>query len=108
MIPAVTMTYLGVLLCYVASPKSRGLERITWLTDTIPTHGLRTAGIAGAGLGLGCFLAGSPPVQGLLIWLSLLMLAASTIVIFAPLTDRFLQASGALALLVLTIMTVNL
>ena len=48
--------------------------------------------------GLALSVAGRPPGEGFLVWLSMGMFAFSLLVIAAPLVNRFVPITGALAL----------
>lgn len=96
-ITTVSVTYLGVLLCYAASTRSSASSNAAARRALGGPRVLRGAG--GALLGLGVVLAAAvwPLGEALLVWLSAAMLAASVTVIAAPLLGRFVPASGALA-----------
>ena len=90
------ITYVGATLCYAASPKSAGEAAPIW---TWASPGLlRLGGLLLLGLGLGTTLTGGPPGEALLVWLSMGMASFSLLVVAAPLVDRFVPVTGALAL----------
>jgi len=87
-------TYLGAALCYAASPSTAEPMK-----ENMPARWLRAAGLGLLGLGLGMAMMSGPVGEGILVWLSAAMAAASLLVIAAPLVDRFVPvtAAGALA-----------
>lgn len=89
------LTYLGTACCYVASPSSGpsplGVE------DVLLRWG-RSGGLLLLVLGLGTAVASHPVGEGLLVWGAIAMASCSVLVIVAPLLDRFVTASGTLAL----------
>jgi hypothetical protein len=54
-------------------------------------------------LGLGGALVARPVTDGLLVWGSMAMTAGSLVVIAAPLSDRFVPVSSALALVMVVL-----
>jgi len=93
---ALGITYVGAALCYAASPKSAGgaAPIRAWASPDL----LRLGGFLLLGLGLGTALAGEPPGEAILMWLSMGMAAFSLLVVAAPLVHRFVPVTGALAL----------
>jgi len=83
------LTYLGVALCYAASPSASEPR-------AGPAWG-RFAGLVLLGLGGAWAVMMSPVGEGLLVWGATAMAAGSVLVIAAPLLDRFVAVSGTLA-----------
>lgn len=98
MATALSVTYLGAVLCYVASSSARAGEVPG--VDTASPRLLRLIGVVLLGLGLALAAASGPVAAGILVWLSMGMAAFSLVVIAAPLVDRFVPVTGALALAV--------
>lgn len=92
----ISLTYLGAVLCYVASPTSASGMVPPILDETSPRV-LRAGGMALLGLGLVLCVTQGPVGEGILVWLSMGMAAASLLVIAAPLVDRFVLVSTVLA-----------
>lgn len=99
MATALGLTYLGVVLCYAASPSAACVGGGP-LPDTLPRRLVRMGGWAVLGLGLSLSVAGGPVAEGVLVWLSMGMLACTLVVIAAPLVARFVPVTGAIALAV--------
>lgn len=93
---ALSLTYLGAALCYAASPKSASAVDAA-LPPPFSPRVLRLTGAALLGTGLALSIVRGPVGAGLLLWLSMAMAAWSLLVIAAPLVDRFVPATGALA-----------
>lgn len=104
------LTYLGAALCYAASPKAEGTASVqAWMpTGRFRAGGLhlgrlrlgrlRSGGLLFLGVALGSALAEWPVGEAFLMWTVTGMVAFSLLVIASPLVDRFVPASGALAL----------
>lgn len=99
------LTYLGAALCYAASPKAKGTASVqAWMpTGRFRAGGLRLGGLRSGGIlflggALGSALAEWPVGEAFLMWTVTGMVAFSLLVIASPLVDRFVPASGALAL----------
>lgn len=99
------LTYLGAALCYAASPKAEGTASVqAWMptgrfrAGGLRLGGLRSGGLLFLGLALGSALAEWPVGEAFLMWIVTGMVAFSLLVIASPLVDRFVPASGALAL----------
>lgn len=99
MASALSITYLGAVLCYVASPKSASGASAS-IRDAESPGLLRVGGVVLLGLGLGLSAARGPVGEGILVWLSMGMLAFSLLVIAAPFINRFIPVSSGLALLI--------
>lgn len=82
-------TYLGVALCYAASPSAP--------TTLVGTAWGRLIGLLLLGLGCGRAVTTSPIGEGLLVWAATAMAAGSVLVIAAPILPRFTAISGTLA-----------
>ena len=95
--PAVMIgcTYLGVALCYAASSSAPTADNGDWGWNR-PGAG-RLLGLLLLGLGGGRAVMTSPIGEGLLVLAATAMAAGSVLVIAAPLLDRFVAVSGALA-----------
>lgn len=96
---ALSVTYLGAALCYTASSKSVSGAGTPILDGTSPWR-LRVGGIALLGLGLVLFGTRGPVGEGILVWLSMGMASFSLLVVTAPLVDRFVPTTSALALVI--------
>lgn len=99
------LTYLGAALCYAASPKAEGTASVqAWMptgrfrAGGLRLGGLRSGGLLFLGVALGSALAEWPVGEAFLMWIVTGMVAFSLLVIASPLVDRFVPASGALAL----------
>lgn len=109
------LTYLGAALCYAASPKAKGTASVqAWMPTgrfrarglhlgrlhlgRLRLGGLRSGGLLFLGVALGSALAEWPVGEAFLMWIVTGMVAFSLLVIASPLVDRFVPASGALAL----------
>jgi hypothetical protein len=102
MATALSITYLGAALCYLASPKS--VSNVgAWMREAGSPGLLRSVGIALLIAGLMLSAARGPVEEGLLVGLSMGMFAFSMLVIAAPLVDRFVPVTGALAVAVAVI-----
>jgi hypothetical protein len=90
------ITYVGATLCYAASPKAAGGAGLfqAWASP----GRLRLGGLLLLGLALGSALTEWPVGEALLVWGTMGMAAFSLLVVAAPLVDRFVPTSGALAL----------
>lgn len=90
-----SLTYLGAALCYAASPKAGGAASVqAWASP----GRLRLGGLLLLGLALGSAFTEWPVGEALLVWGTMGMAAFSLLVVAAPLVDRFVPTSGALAL----------
>jgi hypothetical protein len=97
LVMALGITYMGAALCYAAS-SSAPPGAAAPLEEALPKAGLRVGG----GLLLAAGLAGAvltrPATDGLLVWLSMTIGACSLLAVAAPLIDRFVPVSAAVAL----------
>lgn len=93
---ALSVTYVGAAFCYVASPKTADISAS--VPGTLPPRALRLSGIVLMGVGLVLSVTRGPVGEGILVWLSMGMFSLSLLVIAAPLVDRFVPATSALAL----------
>lgn len=94
---ALCLTYLGAALCY-ASASSAPPGAAAPFEEALPEAGLRVGG----GLLLAAGLAGAvltrPTTDGILVWLSMTIGGCSLLAVAAPLYDRFVPLSAAVAL----------
>ena len=97
---ALGLTYLGVVLCYLASPSAASDPAAATVGSAL---GFRVGGGGLLVLGLGGALVARPVTDGLLVWGSMAMTAGSLVVIAAPLSDRFVPVSSALALVMVVL-----
>jgi hypothetical protein len=89
------ITYLGAVLCYVASPKSSAGSPAR---AAIAPRWLRRGGWGLLALGLGLGMTALSMSAGVLVWLSMTMAAFSALVIAGPLVRPFIPITSALAL----------
>jgi hypothetical protein len=97
LLPSLSLTYLGTVFFYAASPSSPpyAVEPIRAL---VPAGPLRAVGGLVLGAGLVLAVLGGPVAEGLLIWLSMAIASCSFVAITAPLARRLLPATAFLAL----------
>ena len=92
---SLSITYLGAVLCYVASPASAVGRQ---LREAVASRWLRPSGCGLLVLSFGLGMVAFPVSTGILVWLSMSMTAFSVLVIAGPLVDRFVPITSALAL----------
>lgn len=97
LVTALSLTYLGVALCYVAS-SSAPSGVATSVRDIFTTTRLRLGGVLMLAAGFAVATLVRPAVDGLLVWLSMVIAACSLLAIGAPLIDRFVPVSSGVAL----------
>jgi hypothetical protein len=97
LLPALSLTYLGIVLLYAASPASppRAARPIQ---QWGPAGSLRGGGVLVLGGGLGLAVLASSMGEGLLIWLAMAMASCSFVVIAGPLVGPLVPATGLFAL----------
>jgi hypothetical protein len=97
MLMALGITYLGVALCYAAS-SSAPPGAAALLEEAVPNAGLRFGGGLLLAAGLTCAILTRPAADGVLVWVSMTIGACSLLAVAAPLLNRFVPASAAVAL----------
>lgn len=89
---ALFLAYAGVVLCYVASPQTPVVE-----PSAVVRRALRLGGGAAMVAALVLLAMALHGITGVLVGLTVLMLASSAVVIGAPLVPRFIPLTTALA-----------
>lgn len=96
-----SITYVGAALCYVASPKSAPDTCASipgTLTPRVFRLTFRLSGIVLMGMGFGLSITREPVGAAVLVWLSMGMVSLALLIIAAPLVNRFVPVTSALAL----------
>lgn len=94
---ALSLTYLGIVLLYAASPASasdagRPMQR---LGSSSVLRGLGVIVLLGS---LGLAMLAGPVGEGILVWLSMAIASCSFVVMAGPLAGPLVPATGLLAL----------
>ncbi len=104
--PALSLTYLGIVFLYAASPASASdaVRPIRWIGSRAVVRGIGLLVLAGS---LGLAMLGGPVGEGLLVWLAMAIASCSFVVMAGPLAAPLVPATALLAL-GLAVLTVGL
>jgi len=94
-----SLTHLGIVLLYAASPSSPA-DALGPLRPFVSAGSLRAGGGLVLGTGLVLAVLGEPAGEGILIWCSMAMASCSFAVIAGPLARRLLSGTVLLAIVV--------
>lgn len=87
------LSYIGVLLCYLASPKSEaGVPGRAWIRSA--PGSARAAGAVATALALAAFTVALPAVQAILVAITVLMAFTSIVAIAAPLAPGWVSGAA--------------